>query len=162
MMNEEELDDAEAVHADPLMDTVRSLLDGHGYAYQLLDAHTLHCALRNTHGLYTFYFTADGSRDFLRLLGNYGPYMPVERRPAIAEALSRINCQLWLGNFELDFADGEVRFRASVDVEDGLLSETMVENMLRFTMNAMERFHDPLMRIAFGDGDPELAIVELP
>jgi hypothetical protein len=161
-MMDEELDDTEAVYADALMDTVRSLLDGHGYAYQLLDAHTLHVALRNTHGLYTFYFTADDSRDFLRLLGSYGPYVPVDRRQAVAEALSRINARTVIGNFELDFEDGEIRFRASVDVEEGILSEKMVGNMLAFTMNAMERFHDALMRIAFGDVDPELALVELP
>lgn len=158
----EDLDEMEAVHTHALMDTVRSLLDGHGYMYQLLDVHTLHCALRNAHGLYTFYFTADDSRDFLRLIGSYGPYVPADRRPAIAEALTRINARIPLGNFELDFSDGEVRFRASLDVEEGLLSEKMVDNMLGFTMGAMERFHDALMRIAFGDGDPELSLVELP
>ncbi|PYP75951.1 MAG: hypothetical protein DMD35_19975, partial [Gemmatimonadetes bacterium] len=157
-MMDEELDDTGAVHTDALMDIVRSMLDGHGYAYQLLDAHTLHLTLRNKRGLYTFYFTADESRDFLRILGNYGPYVPTDRRAAIAEALTRINARSAIGNFDLDFTDGEIRFRASVDVEEGLLSGKMVDNMLGFTMNALERFHDPLMRIAFGDVEPELAL----
>lgn len=161
-MMDEDLDDAGAVHADALMGTVCSMLDGHGYTYQLLDAHTLHLPLRNTHGLYTFYFTADESRDFVRVLGSYGPYVPADRRVAIAEAIARINAKSGIGNFELDFADGEIRYRVSADVEDGLLSEKMVDNMLGFTMTAMERFHDALMRIAFGDVEPELALVELP
>jgi hypothetical protein len=161
-MMDEELDDTGAVDVDALMDTVRSMLDGHGYAYQLLDAHTLHLPLRNTRGLYTFYFTADESCDFVRVLGSYGPYVPADRRQAIAEAITRINRRSAIGNFDLDFADGEMRFRASLDVEGGLLSEKMVDNMLGFSMTAMERFHDPLMRVAFGDVDPELALVELP
>lgn len=81
---------------------------------------------------------------------------------AIAEALARINAQSVIGSFDLDFADGELRFRTSIDVEDGLLSEKMVDNMLGFSMTALERYHDPLMRVAFGDVEPELALVELP
>lgn len=93
------------------------------------------------------------------------PYRPV--RPGRASAGDRRGavahqCADPLGNFELDFADGELRFRASLDVEEGLLSEKMVGNMLGFSMHSMERFHDALMRIAFGDGDPELSLVELP
>lgn len=40
--------------------------------------------------------------------------VPVERRPAVAELLTRINYGLILGNFELDLDDGEVRFKASI------------------------------------------------
>ena len=53
-------------------------------------------------------------------------------------------------------------FRIGADVEDGLLSEKMVDNMLGATLLTMEKFHEPLMRIAFGDADPETAIVDVP
>jgi hypothetical protein len=41
--------------------------------------------------------------------------VPEERRTDVARELHRINYGLYLGNFELDLEDGEVRFKASVD-----------------------------------------------
>jgi hypothetical protein len=39
---------------------------------------------------------------------------PADRRPAIMELLTRINFDLAVGCFELDLADGEIRFRTSI------------------------------------------------
>jgi hypothetical protein len=41
--------------------------------------------------------------------------VPEERRTEVALALHRINAGLYLGGFELDLDDGEVRFKASID-----------------------------------------------
>ncbi len=43
--------------------------------------------------------------------------VPEERRLAAAELITRANYGLRLGNFELDFSDGELRFKTSIDVE---------------------------------------------
>lgn len=67
-----------------------------------------------------------------------------------------------LGAFHLDFADGEIAFHYGADVEDSWLSRTMVGNMIDRTMSAMNRYHDAFMRVAFGDGEPEIVMTELP
>ena len=59
---------------------------------------------------------------------------PLDRRVAVTEALSRINLRLRLGSFVLDFSDGELWYRNSIDVENGLLSERRVGVMVDHTL----------------------------
>jgi hypothetical protein len=44
--------------------------------------------------------------------------VPEDRRTDVARELHRINYGLYLGNFELDLDDGELRFKASIDFGD--------------------------------------------
>jgi hypothetical protein len=80
----------------------------------------------------------------------------------VAELLTRINWQMSIGSYEMDFADGEVRYRIGMDLEGGWMTEKMADNMLGYAINALDRRHDAVMRVAFGDADPETAIVEVP
>lgn len=149
-------------HTRHLLDIACAMLDGHGYTYQQVDPNTVFLALANPHGVYQIYITADDEKDFVRVICQYGSRVPIDRRVAVAEALTRINWQRAIGGFDMDFSDGEVRFRVGIDVEGGLLSAQMVDNMVGFSLHTMDKYHDALMRIAFGDADPETAIVEVP
>ena len=48
--------------------------------------------------------------------------VPAERRPAVAELLTRINVGLVCGNLEMDWQDGEVRFRTGIELT-GILAD---------------------------------------
>ncbi|MEP7347744.1 MAG: YbjN domain-containing protein, partial [Gemmatimonadaceae bacterium] len=133
-----------------------------GYRYQQIDAQSLIVTLRCERAVYGVFFGANDSTNLVRLTTSYGSTVPEDRRVAIAEAVTRINARFSFGNFDLDFEDGELRFRIGIDVEDGLLSEQMVNNMLGCALQAMDRFHPALMRIAFGDVEPAAAIAEVP
>ena len=143
-----------------LFTTVRAMLDSRNYKYQPIDERSLTMTFQNERGAYGLFFTTNDKSDFVGLSATYGSKIPDDRRVPIAEALSRINHRLWLGNFELDFSNGQLRFRIGIDVEDGRLSEKMVSNLLGVTLNAMERYHVALMRIAFGEVEPEAALTE--
>jgi hypothetical protein len=143
-----------------LLSSVRAMLDARNYAYQQLDAQSLTLSHRSQHGTYALYFTTNDETDFVGLMTTLGSRIPVSRRAQVAEALSRINLLLWLGNFELDFSDGELRFRIGIDVEDVRVSETMLSNMLGATLHSMDRYHVALMRIAFGEVEPVVALAE--
>lgn len=145
-----------------LLTIVCRTLEERGQPYTELNAHTVQLAIGEQRGIYTVYITADDARDYVRVLCYLGSRVPVDRRGAVAEALTRINYVTRIGSFAMDFADGEVLFGVSVDVEDGLLSAKMVDNMIGVALWNMERYHEPLMRIAFGDADPETALVEVP
>lgn len=161
-MAEDLFADSSTSDEQPLMSVVCAMLDEYEYSYQKLDDTRLHLTSRNEHGVYSLLFNANDETDLVRLSGGYGSNVPVHRRLAVAEALTRINYRLGIGNFDLDFSDGELRFRIAVDVEDGRLSIKMADNMLGFTLHTMERFHDSIMRVAFGNADPEGTIAEVP
>lgn len=75
--------------------------------------------------------------------------VPEDKRSAMSELLTRINYGLAIGNLEMDFADGELRFRASIDVEGGRLSPRMVQTMFTAGLWTFDRFHDALMRVMY-------------
>jgi len=143
-----------------LIASVRAMLDAHSYAYHTVDTRSLTLTFNHAHGAYFLYFTTNDDTDLVGLMATYGSRVPESRRVQVAEAVSRINFLLWLGGFELDFADGELRFRIGIDVEGGQLSETMLNNMLGAALHSMDRYHVALMRIAFGEVDPAVALAE--
>jgi len=81
--------------------------------------------------------------------------------PIPAEAITRINYQVGFGALEMDFSDGELRHAVAIDVEEGVLSPKMVDNMLGCAFVTMDRYHDAIMRVAFGQVDPVVALAEM-
>jgi hypothetical protein len=83
------------------------------------------------------------------------------QRAAVAEFLMRVNYNLVIGNFEIDFRDGEVRFRAAVDVEGSALSKEMVKTLVFVSASTADRFFPGIMSVCFGGKLPEDAYDEL-
>jgi hypothetical protein len=83
------------------------------------------------------------------------------RRVAVAETMTRINFRLRLGTFDLDFDDGEMRYRTGCDVEGGELTQHMVLTVVGNVCASIDRYGSALMRVMFGDATPEDAAAEI-
>jgi hypothetical protein len=81
-----------------------------------------------------------------------------EKRETIAEFLTRANYGLVIGNFELDFNDGEIRYKTSIDVEGGELTPQMIENLLHANLMTMDRYFPGVMAVLYADADPAEAV----
>ena len=79
---------------------------------------------------------------------------PETSRPAMAELLARLNYGLALGNLEMDFADGEVRFKTSVDVAGGQLPLAMFDALLDANLAAMDAYLPALDAVRDGRMSP--------
>lgn len=66
-------------------------------------------------------------------------HVPPERRAAVAELITRFNHQILFGNFEMDYGDGEVRFRTSVDVGNGPLPPSEIGPMVQVALRMMDQ-----------------------
>ena len=66
-----------------------------------------------------------------------------------------------IGNFEMDYNDGEVRYKTSIDVEGGELSPKMIENMMQANLMTMDRYFPGLMSVLYGGRDPAESIAEI-
>ena len=88
--------------------------------------------------------------------------VPEGARPAVAEYLTRANYGLPLGSFELDYADGEVRFKTSVEVEDDedKLTFGMIKSLIYSNVITFDRYLTGLMKVAYGGARPEEAVAE--
>ena len=71
------------------------------------------------------------------VFGVYPRIVPDLKRRDIAELLSKINFDKWFGNAELDFSDGELRSRYTVDFRDSFLSPQMIRDAITITADWM-------------------------
>lgn len=84
-------------------------------------------------------------------------FVPENRRPAIAEAICRINYTHRFGNLEMDMNDGEIRVRTVIESQGGF-DDPMIERVLGGSLNLANRYMAPLLAIAFGGGSPAMVL----
>jgi len=86
---------------------------------------------------------------------------PEAKRLALAEFLTRANYGLIVGNFEMDWHDGEVRYKTSLDVEGDRLTPALVKQMAYANVVTMDRYLPGIMRVIYGDVSPTQALAEI-
>jgi hypothetical protein len=84
-----------------------------------------------------------------------------EMRPAGAEYLTRANYGLRIGNFEMDFSDGEVRYKTSLDFEGEMLTDNWLRNAIYPAVQTMDHYMPGLLSVALGNKTADEAIQEL-
>jgi hypothetical protein len=80
--------------------------------------------------------------------------VPEDKRVKMAEFITLINYGMRIGNFEMDFEDGEVRFRTSIDFEGQGLSHPLVSNHVYPNVWMMDRYLPGLFAIVYSDKIP--------
>ena len=83
---------------------------------------------------------------------------PENKRLAIAEFLTRANYGMIIGNFELDFADGEIRYKTSIDVEGDRLTSALIKQLVYANVTMMDEYLPGIMLVIEDDVEPKDAI----
>ncbi len=86
---------------------------------------------------------------------------PESERPAVAEYLTRANYGMRIGNFEMDYSDGEVRYKSSVDFEGVILNPDLIKHAIYPAVQTMDRYLPGLFSVIYGHEEPEAAIEEI-
>jgi hypothetical protein len=84
--------------------------------------------------------------------------VPIDRIAALAEFLTRANYGLPLGNFEIDMNDGEMNFKNSLDISDGALTTKMVQTLIVFSLECLNRYLPGIREVI--DGTDAKAAIE--
>jgi hypothetical protein len=79
----------------------------------------------------------------------------------IAEFITRANYGMIIGNFELDFNDGEIRYKTSIDVEGGKLSFTLIKNMVYANVTMMDEYLPGIINVVENKMTPIEAINQI-
>jgi hypothetical protein len=87
--------------------------------------------------------------------------VPEARRSAVCEFITRANYGLRIGNFELDFRDGEVRYKSSLDFEGAELTNALLRNLMYPAVQTVDRYQPGLQRVAFEDAHPDAAVADI-
>ncbi|MGB4860959.1 MAG: YbjN domain-containing protein [Tepidiformaceae bacterium] len=86
---------------------------------------------------------------------------PPDQRMEMAELIARINFGLPLGNFEMDFGDGEVRFKTSIDVSGAHLSPELFDNLFEPNIATMNMYLPALEAVRDGRMTPREAVEQV-
>ncbi|MBP0018074.1 MAG: YbjN domain-containing protein [Cyanobacteria bacterium SBLK] len=86
---------------------------------------------------------------------------PEDKRQAIAEFIARANYGTVMGNFELDFEDGEIRYKTSIDVEGDRLTPALVERVVYPNVMMMDEYLPGILAVINGEKTPREAISQI-
>lgn len=87
--------------------------------------------------------------------------VPPNKRLDIAEYITRANYGVMIGNFEMDFTDGELRYKGGIDYSGGELVDGMIEQLIGKSAYTMNRYFPGIMRIIYGDVSAKDAMAEI-
>jgi hypothetical protein len=87
--------------------------------------------------------------------------VPEKGRVAVAEFIARANYGIRIGNFEIDFSDGEVRYKSSLDFEGATLSPALIKNAIYPAVQTMDRYQPSMMTVIYGGESAAEAIAEI-
>ncbi|HEY2031776.1 MAG TPA: YbjN domain-containing protein [Myxococcales bacterium] len=80
---------------------------------------------------------------------------PLERQAQMAEFITRANYGLIIGNFEMAYGAGTLRYKASVDFTAAELVEPLIRNAMLSSMDNIETFAGPLFSVLDGAAPEE-------
>ena len=83
---------------------------------------------------------------------------PEALRPTAAEFITRANYGLRIGNFEMDYSDGELRYKTSIDFEGVALTPQLLRNTLYPAVQTLDRYLPGLMQVLYAGIAPASAI----
>jgi hypothetical protein len=98
---------------------------------------TLRFAMKGENGAWMSIALADEELNQCIVMSYLDGEVEERLRPAMAEYITRANYGMRIGNFEMDFEDGDLRFRTSIDID----GETMQPDIFRLlVMHNAEQF----------------------
>ena len=145
-----------------LFDTVIQSFKEDDWKFRQLEGKTiLRLGFKGKAGSWTCYARVIEDQERFIFYSTMESHIPLDKRPAIAEYLTRANYGLRIGNFEMDFSDGEVRYKTSIDVEGGELTFKMWKSLVYANVSTMDRYFPGIMSVVYGGTSPEEAIAEV-
>jgi hypothetical protein len=87
--------------------------------------------------------------------------MPDFKRDAVAEFVTRANYGMIIGNFELDYNDGEVRYKTSLDVEGTYLSPPLIRQAVYANVLMMDRYLPGILSLVYTGITPAEAVAQV-
>ena len=87
--------------------------------------------------------------------------IPIERRYKGAEFITRANFGLNVGNFEMDWEDGEIRFRTSIVLGNMDFDYSLIDEQLMVNLITTEDYYKGLIESVVGNEEPSRVIRDI-
>lgn len=132
------------------------------WKYEILEGETvLRFNFKGRAGRLLCYADVEEEKDWLIFYSYLPVNAPNDKMLTVAEFIARANRGMRIGNFELDFEDGEIRYKTSIDIEGGELTSKMIHNLLQANLSTMDRYFPGIMELIYSDKSPKELIQKI-
>lgn len=121
----------------------------------------IRAGFRGDHGTWVCFIRVDEDRRQILFHSLLGMIIPAQYRLGVMEYLNRVNFHLTVGNFEMDYDRGEVRFRTSLEAPDGEVSFAMLHRMAYTNVHTIDRYFPGVMAVLHSGLSPEAALARI-
>ena len=111
---------------------------------------TLRLACKGKNGQWNCYALANETQQRFLFYSLYPQDIPPVNRIVIAELLSRANHGMEIGNFELDFDSGEIRFKTSLDVTGDRLTPDLIKQLVYANVLTIDQYFHSIQAVLDG------------
>ncbi len=73
-----------------------------------------------------------------------------EHRDELAKFITLVNYGLLFGNFEMDYKDGEIRYKIATNCNDCIPSQAVIEDSMMIPAVMFEKYGDAIVDVMFG------------
>ena len=145
----------------PLSNLVATFLEHEGWPFETDTKDGYHAfGYEGNNGRWMCYAQAREEHDQITVYSICPFLIPENRRHAIAEFIARANYGMVIGNFEMDFSDGEVRYKCATDAEGVEPGVVFVRNLVRPNVVTMDRYLPGIEAVVQG-APPGQAIAQI-
>ncbi len=145
-----------------ILEAVKIFLEEDKWPYNQLNGKTVYrTAFEGDNGSITCYIQEREEQQQLVIYSLFPVRVPDALLPQIAEFTTRVNYGMVIGNFELDYTDGEVRYKTSVDTEDSEIQQAVIRHLIYANVLTMDRYFSGLMRVIYAGVSALDAITEI-
>ncbi|MEL7034178.1 MAG: YbjN domain-containing protein [Cyanobacteria bacterium J06592_8] len=142
-----------------LFDVLLKFFDEDGWVFKEIEhRRVVALGIEGNKGRFDCYLIAREEEKQLSVYSVFPVKVPGEKRYSVAALITMINYGIIVGNFEMNFYDGEIRYKTSIDVEGDRLSPTLVKHLVYANVTTMDKYLPGIMSIIFGNMSAEEAI----
>jgi len=141
------------------IESVIQFIEGQKWSYKIeAGKSVIHTGVTGKNGQWNCVAVVGANVEHILFLSKFPGIAPTNRRAACLELLSRINFGLTHGCFELDFDDGEIRFRTCIPVLEGQVPPKAIEYLILTNLFTVDRFFGAIMKVIFSEACPKQAL----
>lgn len=145
-----------------ILDSVGRFLEADDWPVSPMEGRTIYkTGFEGKNGQFTCYAQERVEQEQFVFYSIFPVRTPENRLAEMAEFITRANYGMIIGNFELDYSDGEIRYKTSVDVEDVALDDQLIRHMIYANVLTMDKYFPGLMRVLYAGIDPAIAVEEV-
>ncbi|NET58186.1 MAG: YbjN domain-containing protein [Symploca sp. SIO2E6] len=146
-------------HEESILATIIAYFTKDDWTFTKLQGQSvLQLAYQGKNGLWNCYAQARETEKQFIFYSIYPELVSEDKRLTMAELLTRLNYGLVIGNFEMDFNDGEIRYKTSIGVEGNILTHQVIKRLVYANVTIIDHYLPTIRAVMDGNKSPEEAI----